>query len=134
MGPYYATSGAGGLDIQTLTDTTIQANGKAMISLANKDGLEFTGGDLGLGPGQVAVFKARSSTMIRDLSVDEGLIDSDYRGTLFALVRNHTKDEVFIPAGSRICQLVVFRVEVPALKSFPIVSKIRNGGFGSTGK
>lgn len=78
----------------------------------------------------------RSSTIRnRGLLVAEGIIDSGYRGELFAGVWNLTGEPVTIEAGERVAQLLIHRViraEFQTLSNLPDSAR-GTGGFGSTG-
>jgi len=65
-----------------------------------------------------------------------GLIDAGYRGELRVLLLNTDRDAaVSLPAGSRIAQLVIVRVEAPDVVEVTElgVSQRGDGGFGSSG-
>jgi dUTP pyrophosphatase len=65
-----------------------------------------------------------------------GLIDSGYRGELRVLLLNTDPVEPFeVAEGDRIAQLVVVRIESPALEEVDELSRSERGagGFGSTG-
>jgi dUTP pyrophosphatase len=66
-----------------------------------------------------------------------GLIDSGYRGELRVLLLNSDRERAFeVSPGDRIAQLVVVRVEGPALEEVGNLGKSARGvaGFGSTGR
>ncbi len=66
-----------------------------------------------------------------------GLIDSGYRGELQVLLLNTDRTEPFVVApGDRIAQLVVIRVETPAVEEVAeLTATLRGtGGFGSSGR
>lgn len=80
----------------------------------------------------------RSSTLRkRGLLVNEGIIDSGYRGELFALVRNMTDGGVHIRAGERVAQILVHANESRGLSPLKLdalpASDRGESGFGSTG-
>lgn len=64
-----------------------------------------------------------------------GVIDSDYRGEVIVALHNDTDEPQWIPAGSRIAQLLI----QPVMRTdFNVVDELNdtergNGGFGSTG-
>jgi dUTP pyrophosphatase len=65
-----------------------------------------------------------------------GLIDSGYRGELQVLLLNTDRGDTFtIAPGDRIAQLVLVRVETPAVSEVDglAVSERGVGGFGSSG-
>jgi dUTP pyrophosphatase len=65
-----------------------------------------------------------------------GLIDAGYRGELRVLLLNTDRERAFeVTPGDRIAQLVVVRVEGPALEEAERLDETGRGagGFGSTG-
>ncbi|MGE5637057.1 MAG: dUTP diphosphatase [Nocardioidaceae bacterium] len=65
-----------------------------------------------------------------------GLIDSGYRGEVRVLLLNTDRERSFeVEPGDRIAQLVLVRVETPALEEGNLGETVRGaGGFGSTGR
>jgi dUTP pyrophosphatase len=85
-----------------------------------------------------ALLTGRSSTLRkRGLLVNQGVIDTGYRGELYAGVWNLSRDVVKVRPGERIAQILLMSnqtmlhhlVEVPTLSDHP---RGRNG-FGSSG-
>lgn len=69
-----------------------------------------------------------------DCDVIEGKIDSDYRGGVGVIVRNH--DRTFlVKAGTRIAQMTFSKVESPVFEEVEKLSETERGarGCGSTG-
>lgn len=83
-----------------------------------------------------AVVQARSSTSKKRLLVLPGTIDAGYRGKIYVMVYNLTKEPILIKKGDRIAQLLFFN-RVPHLKMVEVdeLRKSQRGhaGFGSTG-
>ena len=69
------------------------------------------------------------------LDVLAGVIDSDYRGELCCLLYNTGDTPITLPAGSKICQLIIEKIIAPkAVWSNELDETARGaGGFGSTG-
>lgn len=69
------------------------------------------------------------------LDVLAGVIDSDYRGELCCLLYNTGDVSIVLPAGSKICQLIIEKIIAPkAVWSNDLDETARGaGGFGSTG-
>ena len=65
-----------------------------------------------------------------------GVIDADYQGELFVSVWNRSNQPFLLEPGMRIAQLVITRIERPALEivtTFTEKTERGDGGFGSTG-
>jgi len=80
----------------------------------------------------------RSSTLRKyGLLVNEGIIDNGYRGELFIGVFNLTDHDRFIPAGTRLAQLIFHRL-IEDLQWEPTMvlppSQRQDRGFGSSGQ
>jgi dUTP pyrophosphatase len=69
------------------------------------------------------------------LDVLAGVIDSDYRGELCCLLYNTGDTSITLPAGSKICQLIIEKIIAPkAVWANDLDETARGaGGFGSTG-
>ena len=73
--------------------------------------------------------------MKRGLDVLSGVIDSDYRGEIGCLLYNTGDETIHLPAQTKICQLIIEKIELPtAVWSEELNETVRgSGGFGSTG-
>lgn len=118
---------AAGYDLCAAEPVTIYPGGRAAIA---------TGFAFQIPAGMCGQVWPRSGMAVnRGIDTLAGLIDSDYRGEVKAVLINHGEDPVQIFAGDRIAQLVV----VPCLQG--IVREVEGlgatergaGGFGSTG-
>ena len=69
------------------------------------------------------------------LDVLAGVIDSDYRGEICCVLYNTGDEAIKLPAGSKICQLIVEQIITPdAAWATDLDETARGaGGFGSTG-
>jgi len=116
-----------GLDIRSPIDFTLWPGGRTCID---------TGIHVQIPPGYCGRITSKSGLM-RDKGItSEGLIDSDYRGAINAVLFNHTNKIVRFERGQKITQLVIQPCETPALE---VVDELddtdRSGnGFGSTGR
>lgn len=126
-----------GLDLRTKQTVVLQNGVRTLVA---------TGVSVKIPRGYVGLLFPRSSLSKTGISMTNsvGVIDSDYRGEILASLQfnglpdNH--NEIEIPAGERIVQLVV----VPILSVVPEVgdytdeewfdTKRGAGGFGSTGR
>jgi len=80
----------------------------------------------------------RSSVAIEGLMLanSTAIIDSDYRGEIFACMYNRLSESVTIEHGQRIVQGMLIRFDRPIIKEVSSLKKTDRGegGFGSTGK
>lgn len=131
--PFYATSGAAGMDL-----TAVCPGGSITIAPMER-ALIPTGIAIELpDAGHAALLFARSSLGVkRGLSLPNGVgvIDSDYRGEIHVALVNLSGEPVEIYTGERIAQLVI----TPVTQVLPVEVKELGqtqrgeGGFGSTG-
>jgi len=65
-----------------------------------------------------------------------GVIDSDYRGEIFAAMINNSDTEYTVEPGERIAQLMFMPIERAAFTLTDCLDETERGagGFGSTGK
>ncbi len=131
--PFYATSGAAGMDL-----TAVCPGGSITIAPMER-ALIPTGIAIELpDAGHAALLFARSSLGVkRGLSLPNGVgvIDSDYRGEIHVALVNLSGEPVQIYTGERIAQLVIMPVtQVLPVKVKELGQTQRGeGGFGSTG-
>lgn len=82
--------------------------------------------------------EARSSTSKQSLIVPKGVIDTGYRGEIFAQIINVGKERVIVHHGDRLIQLILHKNETDRLiiEEVDELSKSERGesGFGSSGK
>jgi dUTP pyrophosphatase len=80
----------------------------------------------------------RSSVAVAGLMLanSTAIIDSDYRGEIFACLYNRLSETITIEHGQRIVQGMLIRLEQPIINEVAILSDTSrgDGGFGSTGK
>ena len=68
------------------------------------------------------------------LANNTGIVDPDYRGELFALMWNRTKEHITIKHGQRIVQGVLTKFSQHIIQECKVNDSIRGeNGFGSTG-
>ncbi len=131
--PFYATSGAAGMDLPACIDepVTIKARARAKIP---------TGIAVALPSNEyAALVYVRSSLGFKKgvtLSNSVGVIDSDYRGEIFVSLNNISDEDYTVMPGERIAQLIVTPVVIPEISVVGELSETQRGegGFGSTGK
>lgn len=128
--PKYATPGAAGADLVSLTQTDLGPGDRALIS---------TGLGIELEVGLEARVQSRSGlAWNHGVAVlnSPGCIDSDYRGEIRVLLINHGTETFYIKPGDRVAQLIIS----PVIRGEFVVAdelsetKRGNGGFGSTGQ
>ena len=125
--PERATTGAAGWDCRANQTLTIQPGRTAKVDL----GLRIS-----MPPGLCMLLISRSRLASEGLTVQGGLIDSDYRGPILCLLHNSTCQPRIIQKGERICQAIF--LNTPTI-NWEVTSSLDgtargDSGFGSTGK
>ena len=118
---------AAGLDICSIEDVAIEPKQR---------GLARTGLAVAIPPGFYGRVAPRSGLAVKQgLDVLAGVIDSDYRGELCCVLYNTGDEPIVLPAGTKICQLIVEQIITPeAAWAADLDETARGaGGFGSTG-
>ena len=129
--PSRAHEGDAGLDLHAAEAATPPPGGRAGVG---------TGLAVAIPDGFAGLVLPRSGLAARHgiaLVNAPGLIDSGYRGELRVLLLNTDCDETFdVEPGDRIAQLVLVRVESPALEEAESLEETLRGigGFGSSGR
>lgn len=131
--PFYATSGAAGLDVLA----ALPAGAKLVLEPGARD-IVPTGFALSLPPGFEGQMRPRSGLALEHgvtILNAPGTIDSDYRGEVKAILVNLGPRPFEILRGMRIAQLVIAPVaRVELVESAELSETARGaGGFGSTG-
>lgn len=132
-----------------------QTDGAAAFDLTTPQDLQINPGTqrvpLGIAieipNGYCAQLRSRSSVSLQGVKdsryfaphrvkVETGLIDSDYRGEINAIVTSYAKDTFVLAKGTRIAQLQL--LPVPTFQPVEVdrlsITKRQSGGFGSTNK
>lgn len=128
--PEYAYPGDAGLDLKAAEDAVLAPFERKLISC---------GIALAIPRGYAGLVMPRSGLAAKhgiSLVNSPGLIDSDYRGEIKAIVINLDPHENFsIAHGDRIAQLVIVRVPVVDLEEAEELPETERGigGFGSSG-
>ena len=127
--PARATQGSAGYDVASAEDLTLAPLERRLV----KTGFSFA-----IPSGYEMQVRPRSGLALKHgvtLPNTPATIDSDYRGELMVAMINLGTDPFAISRGMRIAQLVLARVEAPALVEvveLPVTVR-GTGGFGSTG-
>ena len=127
MLPARGSALAAGLDIWSIEDIDIQPKQRALAR---------TGLAVAIPPGFYGRVAPRSGLAVKQgLDVLAGVIDSDYRGELCCVLYNTGDEPIRLPAGTKICQLIVEQIITPeAAWAADLDETARGaGGFGSTG-
>lgn len=130
VAPTYAHEDDAGMDLRASEEATIPARSRALVG---------TGIAIALPEGHVGLVHPRSGLAAKHgvtVLNAPGTIDAGYRGEVKVILLN-TSDEAFnVAIGDRIAQLVVQKVEHPAVEVVALLdgNTARGaGGFGSTG-
>ena len=118
---------AAGLDVCSIEDLQIEPKQRAIAR---------TGLAVAIPPGFYGRVAPRSGLAAKSgLDVLAGVIDSDYRGEICCLLYNTGDEAIALPAGSKVCQLIVEQIITPeATWASELDETARGaGGFGSTG-
>ena len=116
-----------GLDLYSIEDITIEPRKRTLAK---------TGLAVAIPPGHYGRIAPRSGLAMKlGLDVLSGVIDSDYRGEIGCLLYNTGDEPIQLSAGSKICQLIIEKIEMPtAVWADELSDTARgSGGFGSTG-
>ena len=128
--PENAYVGDGAVDLRSTKDLVLKPFERALVP---------TGIAIELPLGYAALVVPRSGLAIKHgitLVNAPGLIDSNYRGEIGAIIANMDPREAFeIKRGDRIAQLMITAVEQPEFEVVEILSETERGagGFGSSG-
>lgn len=119
-----------GLDLyvpKTFSRVFVPPHGRAVIN---------TGVHIAIPEGCVGFLKSKSGLMSRFGITSEGTVDEGYTGPIYAIVFNHSDKGYEFSGGDKITQLVIQRIEKPALELVEYFESTErgNGGLGSTGK
>ena len=127
--PRYAHAGDAGLDLCITEDCRLEPNAHAIVGLGCA--FEIPTGCVGL----LFPRSGLASLYGVTLSHSVGVIDSGFRGEVCAPLVNLSCDTVYLPKGSRVCQLVVTPFVPCSLVEVDELSQTERGldGFGSTG-
>ena len=124
--PCKATDGSAGYDVFAYHDCLIPKYSVRKISCGFK---------MKMYPGLYAQLKSRSSYVLKNVSVEAGTIDSDFRGIVNVCLRNHNDVDVLIKSDSKIAQMIFLKCQYPEIQIGSVDNDTERGegGFGSTG-
>jgi dUTP pyrophosphatase len=118
---------AAGYDLYSAEQAVIPPHGKALID--TKISLALPLGTYG----RVAPRSGLASKFMIDTGA--GVVDPDYRGSLFVLLFNLSDQPFQVEEGDRIAQLIIERIYTPEVQEVTDLDETVRGtsGFGSTG-
>src|SRR6185369_11310351 len=125
--PRRGSARSAGLDIYSIEDLEIGPRQR----IAARTGLAVA-----IPPGFYGRVAPRSGLAAKNgLDVLAGVIDSDYRGEVQCLLYNTSDETIILPAGNKICQLIVEQIIMPQAEWATDLDDTARGagGFGSTG-
>lgn len=127
--PSYANRGDSGADLFVCFDTVIPAKARGYIVNTNIR-LDIPYG------WEVQVRPKSGVSCNTPLRVVLGTIDSGYKGVIGIIVDNISDEDIFIPRGKAIAQMVINSVPKAIFKTTDKLSTSDRGdkGFGSTGR
>jgi dUTP pyrophosphatase len=126
--PIRGSSEAAGWDLFAAYETTVPKNDNALILTDISIQIPF---------GYYGRVAARSGiALINNISINAGVIDSDYRGNIGVCMTNHSNQDFQINVGQRCAQLIIEKYLANCI--FDEVEELDNTkrnkkGFGSTG-
>lgn len=128
--PGYAHEGDAGLDLCITEDCTLEPNASKIVGFGCA--FEIPHGCVGL------VFPRSGLASMSGVTLRNsvGVIDSGFRGEVCAPLVNLSCDTVFLPKGSRVCQMVVLpfvTCELTETDKLTYTDRWTDG-FGSTGE
>lgn len=127
--PTYAHDGDAGFDLCIAEDVRLEPNASAVCGLGFA--CEIPSGCVGL----VIPSSGLGAHYGVTLRNGVGVIDSGYLGAVYAPLVNLSCDTVFLPKGTRVCQMVVVPFVPCDLVGVDSLTDSERGidGFGSTG-
>lgn len=125
--PTRGSSFAAGLDLYSIEAVTLKPRERRLVP---------TGLAVAIPEGCYGRLAPRSGLATKNgVDVLAGVIDADYRGEIGCLLYNAGEEMVSLPAGTKICQLIIEKIITPDAVWVDSLSDTGrgSGGFGSTG-
>ena len=116
--PSIGTEHSAGFDLYSIENKVIQSHETYPVQ---------TGIAVQVPQGKVLHIWDRSGMGMKGLSIHGGVIDSDYRGEIKAILQNHTTQPVEIKKGDRICQGVIIDYYKPEFTEVEDLSDSERG-------
>jgi dUTP pyrophosphatase len=124
--PQYQSEQAIGLDLHSVKQVTIPAQGRALVP---------TGIAIECPQEHYARIAPRSGLSVKhSIDVGAGVIDPDYRGQVQVLLVNQKNQEYIVKEGERIAQMILEKASQPKITEAQELSETKRDqkGFGST--
>ena len=123
--PQKGTPNSIGYDVRAITNTTINPGQIQKVG---------TGLSTAFSNDLYLRIAPRSSLALKHITVEGGVVDSDYRGEITVLLKNNSNDPYNISAGDKIAQFIFEQAASPLISISPTLPPtVRGkGGFGST--
>lgn len=114
-----------GLDLMSPVDAWVFSGESKIID---------TGVHVAIPVSHVGLITSKSGLMAKGITC-RGTIDSGYRGSIKAVLFNHSTEAFRVQKGNKICQLVLMPIITPELELVAHLDDTErgDGGFGSTG-
>lgn len=130
MLPLQQTDGAAGYDLYASEATTVEPGVATLVRC---------GFSIALPPGWVALVCSRSGLALRNqvfVLNAPGVVDSDYRGEVGAILFNASQEDFVVKIGDRVAQMIIQPYIAPDLVVVKNLPDTQRGGdgFGSTGR
>ena len=125
--PFRSSAESAGLDIYAIEDCQCIPNIFQKIDV---------GLCMAIPCGYFGMVANRSSMIVKEIEVQAGIIDADYRGRLFICLKNRGQNTYNIKQGDRIAQLLILPIFKGSIINDDVLSQTIRGieGFGSSGK
>ncbi|MDR1333252.1 MAG: dUTP diphosphatase [Holosporales bacterium] len=129
--PKYGTDFSAGLDMSACTDHDIAVAPGCTATIMTGIALEIPEGYFGMLCPRSGIAAKFGVTLLNS----PGIIDSDYRGEVRAILINHSRTPFIVSHGMRVAQLIICPFKMAALEESENISESVRGnrGFGSTG-
>lgn len=134
-----AKDGDVGMDLPIITPVNKSGEHEVIKINPGENVMVSTGISLEIPDGYWIAIEARSSTSKRCLLCPKGVIDTGYRGELFACLINVGKETQYIHHGDRLVQIILQKnvtQDISDIIEIDELSKTERGdtGFGSSGQ
>lgn len=124
--PSYANESDAGLDLNAAEEIEIPAGSRAKI--ATNLAFEIPGGHVGL------IWDRSGLSSKKGLKVMGGVIDSNYRGEVFVIMANVSRESVTIKKNEKVAQMLIQKIEHAKIITTSELTESERGerGFGSS--